>query len=850
MRLSPDLAYNGQMKYGGKMIKMSLKKLIRDEAGQVMILVLILLAVGSLIIAPLLTYMGTGLIAGQVHEEMAADFYAADAGVEDGLWQIKYDHLEEKFTSPAYDPYDFDIFGTVYDYPPPLLDVNDRDVAVSIENVWIPKDITPSSKNEARDIIETGKLIIVGGVHETNEYQIKIDYYKGETDNDLEVEELGIWLPPGFHYIEESSSLEDDDQAPYYPSSVEITPHNSGEAVVWNFDPNFLFADLPGVNPMYQPMESIITFQFDGPAGQSPTAVSWIVTDQVPDIPYAWDADNKIYKITSEAFRDISEPPNTTVEAYTSRSEIRKLGSAISGDYCATGNTLMTATGSGGDSYYRDRLFNESSDTIQSINPDEPDYIPEGATVEAAYLYWSGWLEETGAGGTPFVDYCIDFSQWNLGTPSDWHIDYMHGAFYAHHDYNGKRELVMKSTIDLHSYESGTVTASWRQWLYQENIESGDCLQYSFHGGSGWSEWYTAFCDDTEVGTSSETFSVVIPDECLTTSFRMKFQITGFDGYNERVYIDDIKVSITGASPVEDAKVNRVIFNDTQVTADAYQIESTPDSGAPESWCYSCFYDATDLVEQFIDAGDIQPNGSGTYTLGHWTEGSGYDLYPSGSTDYPLATPASCTGYGCGQYQWTYAGWSLIIIYSSPETKGHQLYLFDDDFRYVKVHTTLDFSISGFLVPDPVEGEQYAAHLTCFVGDGDEHYPGDFIALNAPDLPSYQIPDDYKLWDGITVESIRAPSGQYFSNNANSPNNVWNGQSTGLTANGIDIDSFNVTWDWAFDHGLEPYETSAKISLGNASSSPGDAELIMVVYVIISFRSETTTGGTLSYLVS
>jgi len=141
--------------------------------------------------------------------------------------------------------------------------------------------------------------------------------------------------------------------------------------------------------------------------------------------------------------------------------------------------------------------------------------------------------------------------------------------------------------------------------------------------------------------------------------------------------------------------------------------------------------------------------------------------------------------------------------------------------------------------------------MTCFVGDGDEHYPGDFIALNAPEgMSSHQIPNEYKLWDGITIGPIQTGwSHQWFPNNASSPNNVWNGQSVGLTASGIDIDNFNVTWDWALGHDLEPGKTSAKVSLGNASTNPSDAELIMVVYVIISFRSETTTGGALSYLI-
>ncbi len=74
-----------------KMMKNILKKLVRDEEGQAFILVLIFLLVGGLIIAPLLGFMSTGLLAGQMHEEKMDELYAADAGIEDALYKIKSD---------------------------------------------------------------------------------------------------------------------------------------------------------------------------------------------------------------------------------------------------------------------------------------------------------------------------------------------------------------------------------------------------------------------------------------------------------------------------------------------------------------------------------------------------------------------------------------------------------------------------------------------------------------------------------------------------------------------------------------------------------------------------------------
>ncbi|MEA1872661.1 MAG: hypothetical protein U9M91_04645, partial [Chloroflexota bacterium] len=70
-------------------MKTIVKQLIRDEKGASLVMVLILLLIGGLIIGPLLSYMGTGLITGEVYERRTAELYAADAGVEDAIWKIQ-----------------------------------------------------------------------------------------------------------------------------------------------------------------------------------------------------------------------------------------------------------------------------------------------------------------------------------------------------------------------------------------------------------------------------------------------------------------------------------------------------------------------------------------------------------------------------------------------------------------------------------------------------------------------------------------------------------------------------------------------------------------------------------------
>jgi len=761
----------------------------------------------------------------EVYENKMYETYAADAGVEHALSLLKYDVLADCF--PDYDEYDY---FTQWDYN---LDddevgvdelVNDKSVHVTIENVWMPKDIPAPDTDTARQIIEQGKLIITGGPSAAAEstYEIKLSYeWTCGEDLLLDVNTIGVWLPPGFNYEEGSSDLEQDSGDPYY-CVPDVDPYKGGYAVVWDFATPVRLVDFPGGNPYDNPMVITFTFQYE-PEGQSPdNAVSWIDTTGVGGIDYTWDADVRIYKILSLA-------GGCEVEAYAAQIEMRKLGAAISGDYHAIGSTLMTPTG---DAKYRDRLYKESSATVAAGD------IPSNAFIEAAWLYWSGWIEGEGGGAGQEVwsDSCGNFRDWTPG--SHWSIS--RGEFKGQGGgSDAARTITMYISdvdhcLDLSPYLGQEVTVSWEQresqsgWGWpRPSLEPGDCLKYAFSGdgGANWSGDFVAFCDDNP----SSSFSDTIPDAYLTDEFKMRFFLD-FDETNEYCYIDDITISVSAGSSVEDAKVNRVMFGTagdmTEITTDQWQVAPTP--GAVEgSWSYSCFYDATNLqlgegssVKALIEEA-MHSGGSGSliFTLGHVLEGSGYDLYPSGTTGYPLATPAQGSGHGGYpmQYQWTYAGWSLIIIYSSPETKGHQLYLFDT-FRYVGLDTLLDFSISNFLAPDDTTG----SHLTYFVGEGDNHYDHDYIKINGYKLP--QPGDPYEPDPSI-----------------NPQNNVFNSYSNSLDdpyLSGVDIDTFDVSGC------INPDDSSAEVILDNGE------EIYNLVYIILSFRSETTSGGSISYLIN
>jgi hypothetical protein len=375
----------------GRIMKISKHKMLRNEKGQALVLILILLLFTSLIIAPLLALIGTGLKAGMTHEDKMDELYAADSGISDGFWQIKRDQLETKFASytPPYDLYDYYQYSSNnWSYVLGEI-VNGYNVNVTIKNMWIPKDFAPPNKTSARTIIEGGagnpaKLVLAGVVINVptgttpGSYRIKIAYYPTVGEN-LTISTLGIWLPSGFTYA--NNCTLDAVGQPYY-SVPATSPYCGGQSVVWSFSsvPFSSFPNLSGSSPK----ESTITFQFNGAQGQKPAAVTWINTnlDLGGGYTYTWDGDKKVYQISSTA-------GGTTVDAYTVKVALRQMVSAIAGDYVAIGNSLMID--SDYDTYYRETLLPNSNATVSSLSTD--------SYVELAYLYWSGWFS-TSSGGS------------------------------------------------------------------------------------------------------------------------------------------------------------------------------------------------------------------------------------------------------------------------------------------------------------------------------------------------------------------------------------------------------------------------------------------------------------------
>jgi hypothetical protein len=980
-----------------------------DEKGMVLVLSMIFMLLGFLVIIPLLSFMATGAKTSMVYDDKANSLYTADAGIEDGTYRVKYNHLSN--LSPAYNTYDFNRVWQ-YKFSDTLRTLNQKDVTVTIQNLWVANITKPQITDNPSpiSIIAAEKLVVTGSADiVAKTYTIKISYTKDVNDPLLKINMIGVWLPPGFAYdSSRKGTLDTTVSKTYYSTPVVNTNYYGGsQEIHWNFT-NYPFAGdgshdpLPGVVSGDSPMTASITLPFtpQTPAQtpplpkDRPSAIGWVQTSGVSDIPYSWNADVRAFKITSQC-------GDTSVESYIVKNELRDLGSTISGDYYATGNTLMRDAHSDS-GHIRDTWVN-ATDHSSSVTVSA---IPSTGDVAAAYLYWTAWERDN------FLDLCANLNNWHTGSSNVWAVsssefrgqyasgkarniylnnaldissstsayvawdqsvstpssgnisplnpdtcssftNWNHGNCWTNSSPSGKfrgqyvsspnRDLSSLTYLNLSTYAgvSGTITVSWDQgksgtftssdgfdvyyatttnapasgdWISLKSFRgtdisatSGSCttstltlparlwirfsvvgsnagiyftldniyalvagqyvstdgvtISISKDGGSNYTDLKTFCANNTaDVSTTSATTSVALPSNYLNdaslNNFKIQFTLNGFNGAGEYYYLDNIRITA-----VQTSKFNQVFFKidghqvyfdgqgvpqkdgSTKITSDKTETIINSTSGT-RGYSYSCYKDVTALVSTFSQkAADPNTNhpGNATYMVGNVDAALGVD----GNDNY-------------GD-QLAHAGWSLIIIYSSPDTQGHQLYLYDR-FRFADDDTTsnpmrgdLDFDknnlpggdIAGFIVPARTKDkngnwETTAATVTCFVGEGDNWITGDFIALNSPsqywdlDMTNYppsSIPNSYKLWD---------QEGSAQSNTQSSPNNVWNSMSQVCTADGIDIDTFTITWDSAMIH---EGDTSAHIDLYTNSDNWN------LVYIILSFRSNVTVGGSLSYLI-
>lgn len=174
--------------------------MMRREEGQAFILVLILLAVGALLIVPVLNFTGTGLRAERVYEDRTAQRYSADSALEDALWRMLNGGLLSSL-DPANPVYQFQF------NPTTSVDIKIPTIQAS---VWVQQ-----SSYRAKVDVQPNWLEGQPSGTPTFVYVVRIDQQQWDLVN------YGFDLPANMHYV---------------PNSTNVNPETD-EKTTWNVGP-------------------------------------------------------------------------------------------------------------------------------------------------------------------------------------------------------------------------------------------------------------------------------------------------------------------------------------------------------------------------------------------------------------------------------------------------------------------------------------------------------------------------------------------------------------------------------------------------------------------------------------
>jgi len=787
------------------------------EKGQALLIVLVLMLVGIVIITSTLIFMGTTLKTNKVYVDNTTSLYAAEAGIQDGIWNILYQtdsdiNQIDKFlpagsnTDHDYRPFKFycnngnPLYDLEWHYP--LVDstnsnpatnnlFNGFHVDINLKNTWVPLVdynnpspsytppngvYTPPTFAQVNTIFG-GSIVISGKVNTVPRYDGKITNTGASS---LPILSIGCWLPQGFSY-NNGSALSFKVGSTWLYSTEQVLKCAGNEAVVWTFPAGTTFNSLRSV--MSGQVDGVQTldfsFYYTTSLTRLPECLSWVVWG-LDAGDFTWDANVTVNDMVSSA-------GNTEIEAYVPKSQTRMLGNAIAGDYVATGGANRTCTDNSNGQEWRNTYIASSLSTVN--------VIPPTASVEAAYLYWGGWVRGD-------ADTTLNSNVTQTVTPS--------GNTYFY-----------DASVNLASSNGGNQVVTVDTLANSDDVYWSDKVK-STRGGT-----ITVTPGSTNVTGNGTNFSSTalysgVPSGGLT---RDQIGVQNADGTYTWCIVQNVN-------------------SDTSLTlksvAPSFPLGTTSWTNVPyvvfDGYYYGCKVDVTDFVRHHstVVAPATLGNGNSTYTVSNLYS----DQYCVQDQDHSGGTTETCSS--------AWGGWSLVIIYTDASVLGHQLYLFDNFDSIANNGIDNPYQMSGFIVPYPVAGDTGAdaVKLTVFVGEGDKHNTGDFFGIRVQN----NILNDNYLWDGVTDDyPAEQSSGPWVTTKANADDafnsESINSASTGggyLNASGVDIDTFHVPWSAGL---MQPNDTLATAVINPA----GDG--IVSIYVIASFRSSVTSGGAISYLI-
>ena len=103
-----------------------MKRIVKDDKGQALVLTLITLAVGTLLITPFLNSVGDKLLTSRKYRASVAEEYALDASVEDALWNVVYGDFGSTALNIPGDTTSYSLDGPVNEIAPSIDITRDR----------------------------------------------------------------------------------------------------------------------------------------------------------------------------------------------------------------------------------------------------------------------------------------------------------------------------------------------------------------------------------------------------------------------------------------------------------------------------------------------------------------------------------------------------------------------------------------------------------------------------------------------------------------------------------------------------------------------------------------------------
>jgi Tfp pilus assembly protein PilX len=283
-------------------MKMCILKFInKQQTGAALVIVMIMMALGGLMVVPLMNWMTSGMKTVQMYDNQNDLLYAADGGIQKGLWKIS--------TYISAPPENFSDALSVFT-------LNGKSVAVNINYVWILDGIVDPSfgpHNTWMDVQTSGNAD-VNGV-----YTINLSYndLTGNPGN-KKVATMGVWLPGGFEYVAGSAS-----DALAFPNNIRkaeptVTAVHNGLSIKWT-----------NVNYSFKTSGEVATEKFRfKPVGELPTGdVAWVCSLSA-DIGLSWD--NMIWNFTVvSTATDPSTGKSTQIVAHMARDDGSSAGLSV-----------------------------------------------------------------------------------------------------------------------------------------------------------------------------------------------------------------------------------------------------------------------------------------------------------------------------------------------------------------------------------------------------------------------------------------------------------------------------------------------------------------------------------------